>query len=139
MAQDKGDYPVGYGKPPVHTRFQKGQSGNPSGKPKKILSNAEILTRELDTKVTITDGSKKKRLTKREVIHKAATRMAMKGDLRAIKMVLELDKANSMWLPAHEDEPVLVTLNFPEEEARRQQRLREENPDWEGGAHSDKL
>src|SRR5947209_11419718 len=25
--------PVGYGRPPEHTRFQKGQSGNPSGKP----------------------------------------------------------------------------------------------------------
>jgi hypothetical protein len=26
-------YPVGYGRPPEHTRFQKGQSGNPTGKP----------------------------------------------------------------------------------------------------------
>jgi len=26
-------YAVGRGKPPLHTRFQKGQSGNPSGKP----------------------------------------------------------------------------------------------------------
>ena len=24
------DYEVGYGKPPRHTRFQKGQSGNPT-------------------------------------------------------------------------------------------------------------
>lgn len=28
-----GDYEVGYGKPPVHTRFKKGQSANPGGKP----------------------------------------------------------------------------------------------------------
>jgi len=27
-------YGVGYGRPPLHTRFQKGQSGNPGGKPK---------------------------------------------------------------------------------------------------------
>jgi hypothetical protein len=26
-------YPVGYGRPPKHTRFQKGKSGNPGGKP----------------------------------------------------------------------------------------------------------
>lgn len=42
-----GDYEVGYGKPPVHTRFKKGQSGNPSGKagPRKMRRRrfAEIL------------------------------------------------------------------------------------------------
>jgi hypothetical protein len=34
MPRDKdGDYEVGYGKPPRHTRFVKGQSGNPRGQP----------------------------------------------------------------------------------------------------------
>jgi hypothetical protein len=27
--------PVGFGNPPVHTRFRKGRSGNPGGRPKK--------------------------------------------------------------------------------------------------------
>ncbi|HLY05083.1 MAG TPA: DUF5681 domain-containing protein [Rhizomicrobium sp.] len=33
---------VGYGRPPVHTRFQKGQSGNPGGRPgpKKQIKRA---------------------------------------------------------------------------------------------------
>jgi hypothetical protein len=30
---DRGDYQVGYGKPPRHTQFAKGQSGNPRGRP----------------------------------------------------------------------------------------------------------
>ena len=35
MSRDKkGDYTVGYGKPPTATRFKKGQSGNPKGRPK---------------------------------------------------------------------------------------------------------
>jgi Family of unknown function (DUF5681) len=29
-----GGYQVGYGKPPVHSRFRKGQSGNPRGRPR---------------------------------------------------------------------------------------------------------
>jgi hypothetical protein len=29
------DYATGYGKPPLHTRFRKGQSGNPAGRPRK--------------------------------------------------------------------------------------------------------
>lgn len=35
-------YPVGHCRPPEHTRFRKGQSGNPGGKPgpKKILKRA---------------------------------------------------------------------------------------------------
>jgi hypothetical protein len=38
MADDQHDYAVGHGKPPVHTRFKKGQSGNPRGRhPKNLL------------------------------------------------------------------------------------------------------
>lgn len=34
-AKQKQDYPVGHGKPPKHTQFKKGQSGNPKGRPRK--------------------------------------------------------------------------------------------------------
>jgi hypothetical protein len=33
MSQDLPDQ-VGYGRPPRHTRFRKGRSGNPKGRPK---------------------------------------------------------------------------------------------------------
>ena len=33
-----GDYPVGYGRPPSHTRFRKGVSGNPGGRPRGMTA-----------------------------------------------------------------------------------------------------
>jgi hypothetical protein len=35
MADDQNDYKVGPGRPPLHTRFRKGQSGNPGGAAKR--------------------------------------------------------------------------------------------------------
>jgi hypothetical protein len=37
MADDDDDYKVGPGRPPLHTRFLKGQSGNPGGRSHKKL------------------------------------------------------------------------------------------------------
>ena len=42
-----GDYEVGFKKPPLASRFQKGQSGNPSGKRKRPLRPDELLEKEL--------------------------------------------------------------------------------------------
>ena len=39
MIEDDKPYEVGYGKPPRHTRFVKGRSGNPRGRPRKAASN----------------------------------------------------------------------------------------------------
>jgi hypothetical protein len=43
MADDQHDYKVGPGRPPLHTRFRKGQSGNPGGRSKKQLHQLHAL------------------------------------------------------------------------------------------------
>jgi hypothetical protein len=134
MDKKKNDYKVGYRKPPVHTRFQKGQSGNPCGKPKKVLSEDEILLRELSSKLTVTEDGKRKRLSKFEVMIKQQVKLAMKGDPKAFRHVAETfrnaQRAQAAGDTGKSEERMVFTLVFEEEERRRRELLDEESPDW---------
>ena len=52
---DKTDYKVGYKKPPLHTRFRKGQSGNPRGRPRGSKNLSTLLTDALNEPVVVTE------------------------------------------------------------------------------------
>jgi hypothetical protein len=134
MAGTKKDYEVGYGKPPVHTRFRKGQSGNPSGKPKKVLSEDEILLRDLSSKVPVTEGGKQRHMSKLEVVLKQQVKLAMKGDPKAVRIIIDAyRRAMQNQARINDDQseqPMIVTLRFPEEELRRHQMLEEQTRDW---------
>ena len=49
----KSDYEVGYRKPPKHTRFKPGQSGNLRGRPKGTKNLKTDLMEELGEKILI--------------------------------------------------------------------------------------
>lgn len=85
---DQPQYEVGYQKPPKHTQWKAGQSGNPNGRPKKIKDFEKLIDIELSKELRITEGGQKVTLTKREVIIKTLINDALKGNLRAMKMVL---------------------------------------------------
>ena len=76
----KGDYTVGHGKPPLATRFVKGQSSNPSGRPRGKRNLATTLLAVLNELVTITQDGKRRRITKleatfKQIVNRAATGM----------------------------------------------------------------
>jgi hypothetical protein len=57
---------VGPGRPPLHTRFQKGQSGNPGGRRTKSLP--ALLANALNETVVVTIDGRRRKITKREAI-----------------------------------------------------------------------
>jgi hypothetical protein len=82
--------PVGYGKPPMHTRFKKGESGNPKGRPKGSLNLATVLVRTLREQVVINEGGQRKTVTKLEAAVKQLANKAASGDLGALRQLFML-------------------------------------------------
>jgi len=87
---DQGDYPVGYAKPPRHSRFVKGQSGNPRGRPPGAKNLKTLLNKALNERVTVTEHGGRRKITKREAIVTQLVNGSAKGDLKAIHILLEM-------------------------------------------------
>jgi Family of unknown function (DUF5681) len=61
---EQASYAVGFGKPPLQSRFAPGRSGNPRGRPKGQLNLETILKNELSRLITIREGDRSRRLKK---------------------------------------------------------------------------
>jgi len=79
---------VGYGSPPEHSRFQKGRSGNPSGRPRKVPSLAQDLAAELAETVQITESGRPRKISKQRALLKAVMAHGIKGNAAAAKLLL---------------------------------------------------
>jgi Family of unknown function (DUF5681) len=103
MDEQSRDHAVGYGKPPVASRFQKGQSGNPEGRrrgTKKLIDlMAEALSRQ--SGFPNADGTW---MTQAEVIFSVLVAQAAGSDLKAKRLLFDvmvkLQRANICW-PQH--------------------------------------
>ncbi len=84
------NYEVGDRKPPRHTRFKKGKSGNPKGRPKGSRNLKTDLLEELSERVAVTENGKPVRLSKQRLMLKALFAKAIKGDPRSAELLLKL-------------------------------------------------
>jgi uncharacterized protein DUF5681 len=78
------------GQPPLHTRFKKGQSGNPGSRSAKSLP--ALLADALNETVVVTIGGRRRRITKREAIVTQMVDKSPSADLRATKMLIGMMK-----------------------------------------------
>ena len=90
MAKDNGDYEVGYGKPPKATRFKKGQSGNPKGRPKGAKSFAAMAQEAFTRKIKVTTDGQRREVTIIEAILLQLANNAAKGDPRSMDRAFKL-------------------------------------------------
>lgn len=88
----RSDYPVGYGRPPRHSQFKPGESGNPKGRPKKKKSLGSLLHEVLFRPVTIKKNGRRRRVPYIEGFLGGLAHLVANGDPRARRDLLELMK-----------------------------------------------
>jgi len=95
MVDEMADYEVGYKKPPIATIWQKGQSGNPSGRPPKSKTNQELnpgkILQSIDNEeLVITVDGERKSMRTGEIHFRQLFAKANKGDLTAARLVAKM-------------------------------------------------
>jgi hypothetical protein len=92
MDKDEGEYKVGRGKPPLHSRFKRGQSGNPRGPRPRPKNLPALLVAALNEPVVASADGDSRQITKREAVIAQLVDMSAGADLRAMKMLIDMLK-----------------------------------------------
>jgi hypothetical protein len=92
MADHDDSYEVGYGKPPSGTRFSKGQSGNPKGRPKGSLNLATIMNKVARKRIKVKINGCIRTMCTLEAVVTQESNKALSGDGRAAKDYLNLHR-----------------------------------------------
>lgn len=85
-------YEVGKGKPPVHTQFGKGQRSNSKGRPKGARNADTVFRKALAVRFEVKENGKTRRISKLEATVTQLINKAASGDLKAIEIVLRLNR-----------------------------------------------
>jgi hypothetical protein len=87
---DGANYLVGYRRPPLHTRFKPGQSGNPSGRVKGSKNLKSLFHQIMNEQIPLVDGSQSKKVTKAEALMRRLVIGALKGDGRSLMTLMRI-------------------------------------------------
>jgi Family of unknown function (DUF5681) len=84
------NYDVGYRRPPRHSQFRKGASGNPNGRPRNTKNLKTDLTEELREKILVRERDRPVKISKQRAIVKTLMAKTLKGDAPAANTLMNL-------------------------------------------------
>jgi Family of unknown function (DUF5681) len=118
---EPGEYEVGYGKPPSQTKFRKGASGNPGGRPRGMTAGRanQIALKEAYRKVRVKEGDSVISLPAIQVVMRGLVANAAKGSGPAQRTLIatvqtierELASQATMAAKAEADKPQMAELD----------------------------
>ena len=111
---------VGYKRPPQHSRFKPGQSGNPSGRAKGSQNLKTLFQKILKEEVSLREGTDVRKVSKAEAIMRGLVVGALKGDTRSIVTLFRLAEQTGQFEEPHREittiQPIIVNWKPREDE-----------------------
>jgi hypothetical protein len=141
------DYDVGFGKPPKHSRFKPGASGNPKGRPKwkgRGTLNSLIGT-ELYRPVRLNQNGERISMPALQVALRRLVRMGAEGNPKAVETMLKIARDHSETIALEEKQEISGLTNEERLErirqlfARVQRRIETKNRRAEEGQQQKQL
>ena len=106
------DDKVGYRRPPKHSQFKPGRSGNPRGRPRRSDTLKDIIENELFKIVSVKENGRPIKTQMAALLVKAQLHKAVGGDTKAFALIMQLvDKVSKLTEPAVQQDNVPLPAN----------------------------
>jgi hypothetical protein len=138
MKEDEKDYAIGYGKPPAGSKFPKGASGNPKGRPRGSKNLATLLEHEFNQRVVVRENGRQRKITKREAVVKQFVNKLVAADPRYIQFLIRLIDKQQSESPANESVKIAAHEVIDPEAALKLQQLWDQLEAQKEGADHEK-
>ena len=115
LGSEPRSFAVGYGRPPVHSRFKPGKSGNPKGRAKQSRNMRTIVQQVLNEDMQIREGGRLRRMSAMEALVRTTLTRSFKGDPKALVSLIVIMKQSGYG--PDRDEPAADLLSGSDYEA----------------------